>query len=237
VKAALRRMPSASMLVAITALIVAASGTAIAASGLVSGDGLIKRNSLSGDRVRNHTISGIQVNMSKLGKVPSAKKADRAFVAGSSENAVHAQDAARATSAKNADALGGQPASAFDSAANFARSGLVGAGAGQTVPLASFGPFTLTLRCTGVGGGGFTAEIQAASSEANSEAHGILVPPPGSAVTIVTQGPRTTFAASDDAVAFLTPSGKAFAGEVTTAVNYPSSSGQPCLATALVSRS
>jgi hypothetical protein len=225
------------MVVAVAALIVAASGTAIAASGLVTGDQLIRRNSLSGDRLRNHTIIGTQVNLSKLGKVPSAKKADRAFVAGSSQNAVNAQDAARATTAKSADALGGQPGSAFEPAANFSRSGSVTAGAGQTVSLASFGPFTLTLTCTSGAGGSITAEIQAASSEANSEAHGVLLPAAGAGATIITQGPRTSFAASDNAVAFLAPGGKTYAGEVTAVVNYPSSTGQPCVASALVSRS
>lgn len=80
---ALRRKPSASMVVAILALVVAASGTAIAAGHLTSGDKLIKKRSLSGDRLRNHTITGKQVNMRRLGKVPSAKNADHATTANS----------------------------------------------------------------------------------------------------------------------------------------------------------
>ena len=90
-KKVLRRRPSASMLVAMAALVVASSGTAIAAS-LVNGDGLIKKHSLSGNRLRNHTITGTQVNLNKLGKVPSAKNAD------------HATSAATATSATSATA-------------------------------------------------------------------------------------------------------------------------------------
>ncbi|MEA2212912.1 MAG: hypothetical protein QOF83_2860 [Solirubrobacteraceae bacterium] len=73
----LRRRPSGAMIVAVMALIMAASGTAIAASKLVSGDKLIKRGSLSGSRLRKHTITGTQVNLPKLGKVPNAKQADK----------------------------------------------------------------------------------------------------------------------------------------------------------------
>jgi len=59
----LRHRPSGAMLVAVMALILAASGTAIAASAMVKGDKLIKKRSLSGNRLRNHTITGKQVNL------------------------------------------------------------------------------------------------------------------------------------------------------------------------------
>ena len=48
-----RRRPSAAMVVALVALIVAASGTAVAASRMVNGDSLIRKNSLSGNRLHN----------------------------------------------------------------------------------------------------------------------------------------------------------------------------------------
>src|ERR1700733_599928 len=92
----LHRRPSASMVVAMTALVVAASGTAVAATKLVSGDKLIKKGSLSGNRLRNHTLTGTQVKLSKLGKVPAATHADHAT------NADHATDADHATNATNA---------------------------------------------------------------------------------------------------------------------------------------
>jgi hypothetical protein len=60
------------MAVALAALVLAASGTAIAATNMVSGDRLIKKGSLSGNRLRKHTLTGMQINLSKLGKVPSA---------------------------------------------------------------------------------------------------------------------------------------------------------------------
>lgn len=77
-KQVLRRKPSASMVVALIALCVAASGTAIAASKLVKGDKLIAKKSLSGNRLRNHTITGKQVNLQKLGTVPRAATARHA---------------------------------------------------------------------------------------------------------------------------------------------------------------
>jgi hypothetical protein len=75
-------MPSPAMVVALVALLFAMSGTAVAASNLVSGDKLIKKHTLSGNRLRNHTLTGTQINMSKLGKVPTAATADTAGTAG-----------------------------------------------------------------------------------------------------------------------------------------------------------
>jgi hypothetical protein len=83
------------MAVAIVALIVACGGTAVAASKLVKGDKLIKKHSLSGNRLKNHTVTGSQVNVSSLPKVPSAASADSAGFA------------------TNAGSLGGVPATAF----------------------------------------------------------------------------------------------------------------------------
>lgn len=72
------RRPSPSMVVALVALFFAMSGTAVAATHLVSGDSLIKKSTLSGNRLRKHTVTGTQINLSKLGKVPSAVHADNA---------------------------------------------------------------------------------------------------------------------------------------------------------------
>jgi hypothetical protein len=92
-KRAFSRRPSGSMLVAMTALLVALSGTALAAGTLTSGDNLIKKGSLSGNRLRGHTLSGKQINLSKLGKVPSAAKADTATTATSATSATTATTA------------------------------------------------------------------------------------------------------------------------------------------------
>lgn len=72
-KRVLARKPSPSMAVAIVALFLAASGTAVAASNLTSGDKLIAPNSLSGNRLRAHTLTAKQVNLAKLGAVPASK--------------------------------------------------------------------------------------------------------------------------------------------------------------------
>src|SRR5947209_14701433 len=72
-KRVLARKPSPSMAVAIVALFVAASGAAVAASNLTNGDKLIAPNSLSGNRLRGHTLTAKQVNLGKLGVVPASK--------------------------------------------------------------------------------------------------------------------------------------------------------------------
>ena len=72
------RRPSPAMVVALIALVFAMSGTAVAATHLVSGDSLIKKQTLSGSRLRNHTLTGAQINLGLLGKVPSAALADKA---------------------------------------------------------------------------------------------------------------------------------------------------------------
>jgi hypothetical protein len=143
-----RRRPSAAMAVSIIALVVAASGTAVAASHLVNGDNLIRKRSLSGDRLRNHAITGQQIRLGTLGQVPNAKNA------------------------ANAQSLGGHAAGAFELASGDVRSGLVTASGGQTVKMASFGPFTVSLQCNDDGGGTFDAAVMVTSSTTNSEVFG-----------------------------------------------------------------
>jgi len=85
------RRPSASMVVALVALVVAASGTAVAATSLVKGNSLIRKNSLWGNRLikhsvtpnrlKNNSLTGRQINLSKLGTVPNAKSALSALTA------------------------------------------------------------------------------------------------------------------------------------------------------------
>jgi hypothetical protein len=153
-KKALRAKPSASMVVSMIALVVALSGTAVAATKMVNGDSLIEKNSLSGNRLVNHTITGQQVNLSKLGTVPKA---------------THATSATTATNATNATKLGGQPASAYIPASEATRSGFIQANAGQTVPVVRFGPFKLQLDCVNDGPSGDEGELLLTSSVANAE--------------------------------------------------------------------
>jgi hypothetical protein len=102
VKWTLSYRPSPAMVVALLALLLAASGTAIAATNLVNGDKLIKKGSLSGNRLRNHSVTGGQINLSRLGTVPQASHA------------------ATAETATNAESLGGSPPSAYLSASGTA---------------------------------------------------------------------------------------------------------------------
>ena len=64
------------MLVAMTALVVALAGTGYAAS-KINGTS-IKKNSVPGNRIEKNGLGGKQIRESKLGKVPSAARADAA---------------------------------------------------------------------------------------------------------------------------------------------------------------
>ena len=189
------------MVVGVVALCVAASGTAIAATKLVSGDKLIAKNSLSANRLRNHTISGTQVNLSKLGTVPSAT------------NATNATNATTATTANNANNLGGQPPSSYLTAASnrIGTNGVVKeAGAvspGNNVTLFTVGPFTVSMNCT-KSGSTTSLTINASSSEANSVLFGVLVPAANTPTDIGPDKSGTAFATNNNnAVDFEAPSG------------------------------
>jgi hypothetical protein len=95
--------PSPSMVVSLIALVIAASGTAMAASKLVSGDRLIRKGSLSGNRLRSHTLSGRQINLAGLGAVPNAAHAATADNATNANHAVSADTATNATKADHAN--------------------------------------------------------------------------------------------------------------------------------------
>jgi hypothetical protein len=208
-----RRRPSAALVVAIIALVVAASGTALATERLVSGDSLIRKHSLSGNRLRNESITGQQIKLSSLGSVPSARIA------------------------ANAGALGGHPASAFELASNVARSGLVTASVGQPVPLASFGPFTVSLQCTDDGAGTFDAAVMVTSSTAGSEAAGFQLTP-GTPQQIGDAGPDSSFSEAipgGTLVDFVAPP-TAYMGYLIDAIFMPGTT-TPCAASILVGKS
>ncbi len=84
-------------------------GTAIAASHLVSGDSLIKKGSLSANRLRKHTVTGAQIDMARLGKVRGAQIADVATSATAATNAAHARTADTAGLANQLPALNWVP--------------------------------------------------------------------------------------------------------------------------------
>ncbi len=90
-----RCRPSASLVISIMALFIAVTGSAVAATKLVSGNNLIKPNSLSGNRLKNETLTGKQINLNQLGTVPNATNA---VTATNATNAVNATNATNATS-------------------------------------------------------------------------------------------------------------------------------------------
>ncbi len=207
-----RRRPSAAMVVAIIALVAAASGTAVAASKLVSGDSLIKRDSLSGNRLRHATLTGKEIKLSSLGEVPSAK------------------------TAANAQELGGHPASAFMlGSSGVASSGLVTASGGQTVKLVSFGPFTVNLTCNDDGGGTFDAAIDVTSTTSSSEVFGSQLTA-GTAQEIADAGPDSQFFDSGGSLEDFVAPPNAYEVYVIDSIFMPGTTA-PCAASVMAAKS
>lgn len=207
-----RRRPSAAMVVAIIALVVAASGTAVAASRLVNGDSLIKRDSLSGNRLKNGSVTGTKIKVSSLGEVPSAKIA------------------------ANAQELGGRPASAYvPGTSSVAASGLVTASGGQTVKLASFGPFTISLTCNDDGGGTFDAEVDVVSTTSNSEVFGSQLTA-GTSQEIADAGPDSQFFDSGGSLEDFVAPPDAYEVYVVDSIFMPGTTA-PCAASVLAAKS
>jgi len=72
-----RRRPSASMLVAVIALIVALGGSAYAAQH-INGGAIIKQT-IGGGKLKKDTLTGFQINNNKLGTVPGARRATHTY--------------------------------------------------------------------------------------------------------------------------------------------------------------
>jgi hypothetical protein len=163
------------MVVALLALCVATSGTAIAASKLAKGDKLIAKHSLSGNRLRSHTLTGKQVNLNKLGKVPSATNADHATTADFATKATSATNASNATHASDASTVGGQLPSAFFPSSKV-RTFDVKLSFGQTETLFSAGTLTFSAKCVknGTDPSGTTGQDVSELLVATSQNGGIL---------------------------------------------------------------
>lgn len=76
---AAKRRPSPALIVGILALVLATTGTSIAAvkSGMISGNS-IKKQSIGAGKIKKKTLTGFQINTKKLGTVPSAQNAVQA---------------------------------------------------------------------------------------------------------------------------------------------------------------
>lgn len=134
------KMPSPAMAVAIVALFVALSGSAVAATQLSKGvvntssirtkavtnskirnsavtSAKIKNRTVLGKDIRNNTLTGTQINESKLGQVPDSAK------------------------------VGGIPASNLLTKDDIIRWNIASNRGDPAKTLATFGPFTITGRC------------------------------------------------------------------------------------------
>jgi hypothetical protein len=178
--------PSPAMVVAMLALFIAFAGTGYAAVKLPAnsvGTKQIKasavtskkiaHDAVSGSKVRAHSLTGSDINLGRLGKVPTAGAADlaaRAMTAthaDSATNAAHADSATNATHASSADSA----TTAATAAALASVAYRVDTSAGPvTVPACGNNPCTpdqvgtsfAIARCpagtVAIGGGGVTAD-------------------------------------------------------------------------------
>src|SRR5262245_51724773 len=96
------KRPSPALIISLIALFVALGGTALAARGLISGSKL-KNRSVAAVKMRKHTLTGKEINLGKLGTVPSAASATQATHASTADSATHASSADTATHASSAD--------------------------------------------------------------------------------------------------------------------------------------
>jgi hypothetical protein len=148
--------------VALVALFLAAGGASYAAV-TINGTSL-KNRSVPATKLKKHTLTGTEIDLSRLGKVPSAGNADTATNAShatNADNATHAAAATNATHAITADSAAStsvvsiHPTRIVDAAADFASA--------QPVPLGSKGPFSFYGKCYAAGNGHVEATTYIAS--------------------------------------------------------------------------
>ena len=121
-----KRLTYANVVATLALFLVVAGGSAFAAGQLAKnsvGSKQIKKNAvttakvkkgaITGAKVKNGAITGAKINLSTLGKVPTAARADEATRATSATTAANATAAARATHADDSDKLGGLGPSAY----------------------------------------------------------------------------------------------------------------------------
>ena len=172
--------PSPPTTISLLALFVALGGTGYAA---VKIDGKnIKNKTISAAKLKNNTLTGSQVNESKLAKVPSAATADRAVsatTAGSAgtaatatkaDSATTAATAGSAATATTANGLSAAGAAAFVPAGRYVSTNGLGKfalGTARAVVLTA-GPFTVDVTCTDLGANNVRVRVGGKSTEANS---------------------------------------------------------------------
>jgi hypothetical protein len=212
------RRPSAALVVAMLALVVALGGTAFAGpvaqlAKTISGSS-IKAHSIKGNRLVNNTLTGTQIKESTLATVPSAFVAGNASAANTANTAT---TATTATTAANAAALGGvAPSGYFPSAKVFRYSATMTKGDADK-PLGTFGPFAFKASC--VDNAGSTHATLTATASAAAWIDGVALAAGGSTPafdvdsTLANSGDYTVVGGTDSG------STAAVAGPVIIAVN------------------
>jgi hypothetical protein len=175
-----RRQP-----VAYVALFVALGGTTYAATQLPAnsvGTKQLKNGAVTSAKVRPHTLTGKNINLKKLGKVPSASHADQATHASTADNAA------------NAAKLGGSSPGAFLASSAIQRIDLHQSGCltttntGCDVRAFSIDGFTAEATCSSAGSGTQVVKITQAPAGSTGGDFGVLSPSTAKA------DPNSTFA-------------------------------------------
>lgn len=185
------RRPSPALVIAVVALFAALGGTAYAAAA-INGSQLVN-GSVAGKKLKNHTITGKQVNLSQLGKVPTAARADNATTAGTATsvsgsvpgsqitgavaNATNAGTAASVSGNVSGSQITGAVATATNAASatnvggfTFARINATNATATFQTVLSDFGGLTLQMNCSG---GHVNVEATSATAGASYNMSGV----------------------------------------------------------------
>ncbi len=149
------RRPSPAVLIALLALVLSIAGPALAhdapgfAARVISGR-TIRQHSISGVRLKNNTLTGLQIDEAKLGPVPTAANAVTAQNATSALNAVNASTAGTAGTAATAGSaaeLAGHARFFRRTAATTGSSPAAALAAAPEIPLADLGTVSLYARC------------------------------------------------------------------------------------------
>jgi hypothetical protein len=159
------KRPSPSLVISILALFIALGGSAYAATKIgtknIKNNAItsakIKNNAVTTAKIKNGAVTGAKINAATLGTVPNATHATTADSAAKATDATHAGSADTAGTATNAT--------------NFSRyftSGLKKASVGESLTVATVGPFTFKGHCIDEGSENFLAEVTVETSAANS---------------------------------------------------------------------
>jgi hypothetical protein len=218
---------SPALVVSVTALVLAGTGTAFGSDAvgfIAKAVGLSSKQKKQVTSIADRQISTKAPGLSVL-------------------NATHATTATNATNASNAanaTDLDGQPASTFEPSADIARSGLItlAAGGSDRVQVASFGPFTLKLGC----GPGTESELYVTSSATTTTA--FITGLSASTPTSLTAGATIGFLGGgsgslqiNTTIATFVTGTSEYLADLTVGQDLPSGAADTCFANAVINPS